>query len=152
MFRATPATGGSSGSSSSSAEVTIQWQSALPVRLAAAKDAGEDASGVASQPSKEYVIAVIGLPAVDVDGRTGGLDQQETERFEKRLKTATALLRSGHEPLVPLSIELDQNKDGQMLFHFAKTDPITLRDKTVEFRIASAGTKVRKKFVLKEME
>lgn len=149
--------GNSSGSSNSSAEVLIQWQSALAVRLAAAKDAGEDASAVAGQPSNEYIVAVIGLPLADVGGHGPGLDsgetdQEGTERIANRLKSGTALLRPGHEPLAPSSIQFDQGKDGRMLFHFPKTDAITLKDKTVEFRITATGTKVEKKFVLKEME
>ncbi len=147
-----------SDSTSSSAQVTVQWQSALPVRLAAAKNAGEDPSASASQPSNEYIVAVIGLPLVDIGGRAANADsspttdQEETERLQDRLKNAVSLLRSGHDPLTPSKVELDQGKDGRILFHFPKTDPITAKDKAVEFRLAADGTKFQKKFTLKEME
>jgi hypothetical protein len=157
------ASGGSSGTStsthSSTAEVMIQWQSALPVRLAAAKEAGQDLNTVASQPSNEYVIGVVGLPLVDVGGRAASMDsapttdQDEAERIEKRLQSSTSLAWSGGEPEAPSSVELDQGKDGRMVFHFPKTDhPITEKDKSAKFRIATNGTKIQRIFELKEME
>ena len=114
---------------------------------------------MAKQPFDEYIVGVVGLRLADIGGRGASLDastttedDQEVQRLKKSLKNAASLLRSGHEPLVASSVELDQGKDGRTVFHFPKSDPITSREKSVEFRITTAGTKIQKKFVLKEME
>jgi hypothetical protein len=49
-------------------------------------------------------------------------------------------------------VELNQGADGRILFYFPKAEPITLGDKTVEFRLIAGRTEIRKKFPLKEME
>ncbi|MGA8028778.1 MAG: hypothetical protein WB992_16665, partial [Bryobacteraceae bacterium] len=127
--------GADTGSSRPQAtEVTIQWQSALPVRLAAAKDAGQAAERESLKSGGEYVVAVIGLPLGDFGARGASadseatIDQEQTERVENALKGSTSLLRSGHDPLSPMKVELDQGRDGRVLFHFPKTDPITVKD------------------------
>ena len=146
------------GPVSQATDVTIQWQSALPVRLAAAKDAGKAVDAATLKPGDYYIVALVGLPLEDVGGRAASADSEATtdegqaERIEQVLKSATSLVRSGHEPLTPVKIELDQGRDGRILFYFAKTDPIVPKDKTVEFRLAAPHAGVRKKFTLKEME
>ena len=72
--------------------VTIQWQSALPVQLAAAKKADEHADLSKIKPDyKNYVIALIGLPLSTVGGRAASIDsdqtidRQESEQIENRL-------------------------------------------------------------------
>ena len=144
-------------SSSSTAEVTIQWQSALPIRLATARDAGQDLRAVTTQPSNEYVIGVIGVRLSDFGGPVASLDSstitdEGKEALKNRLKNAASLVRSGHDPLVPSSVDLDHGKDGRVVFHFPKSDPIMSKDKAVEFQISTAGKKIQKKFLLKDME
>jgi hypothetical protein len=147
-----------SSPTSGPAVVTIQWQSALPVRLAAAKNAGESPNTASMKAGDDYVVAVIGLPLEYFGGRAASIDSDNTtddaqaQRVQDDLKSATSLLRSGHDPLTPVKIELDQGRDGRILFHFPKTNPITLKDKTVEFRIKMNGAEVQKKFTLKDME
>lgn len=148
---------GSSGSNSSTEEVIIQWQSALPVRLASAKDTEQDLSTVANQAPNEYLIGVIGIRLSDIGGPGARLDsstptEEETESLKNHLMSGASLLRGGHEPLAPSKVELDQGKDGRIVFHFPKSDPITSKDKAVEFRINTEGSKIQKKFILKEME
>lgn len=146
---------GGTNSKSQPTEVTIQWQSAWPVRLAAAKNEGQS---VTVEPGgAEYVVAVIGLPLADFGGRAASADSDSTtnenvtQRVEDALKKSTSLVRPHHEPLVPSKIELDQGKDGRTLFYFPKEDPIRIKDKTVEFRIANGRAAVHKTFALKEM-
>lgn len=162
----TYSSGGSAGASggasnaprSGPTEVTIQWQSALVVRMATAKKAGETVDPAAFKPLDEYVIAVIGLPITAVGGPAASADSnntlstEEEQRVEENVKNAAAILRPGHEPLKPTKIELDQGKDGRMLIHFSKSDPIQASEKSVEFRLAMGHSEVRKKFPLKEME
>ena len=48
-----------------SVRVTIQWQSALPVRSAMAKESGGTVDLVRDDALEEYVVIVTGLPAKD---------------------------------------------------------------------------------------
>jgi hypothetical protein len=154
--------GGSRGSTPSSSqgptEVTIQWQSALPVQIAAAKKIAENADLSTIKPLDNYVVAVIGLPMRALGGRAASVDsdqttdEEETKNLENRLKRSTELLRSGHETLSPIKVELNQGADGRILLYFPKADPITAGEKTVEFRLTAGRTEIRKKFTLKDME
>lgn len=150
--------GNASASRSGPTEVTIQWQSALVVRMAAAKKAGESVDPASFKPLGEYVIAVIGLPITAVGGPAASADAnntltaEEEQRVEEHVKSSASILRPGHEALTPVQIELDQGKDGRMLIHFPKSEPIQASDKSVEFRLAIEHAELRKKFPLKEME
>lgn len=139
-------------------EVTIQWQSALPVQIAAARkdDMTADISGV--KPLDNYVVGVIGLPIRALGGRAASTDsdpttdEEEAKQIEDRLKNSTELMAGGHEALHPTKVELNQGVDGRILLYFPKTDPITPGEKTVEFKLVAGHTKIEKKFALKEME
>lgn len=139
-------------------EVAIQWQSALVVRMAAQKSGGGAMDPASFKPLDEYVIAVIGLPITALGGRAASVDSdttlsgEEEQRIEEHVKSSASILRSGHEPLAPTKVELDQGADGRMLIHFSKLDAITASEKSVEFRLATGRAEVRKKFSLKEME
>ena len=136
------------------ATVTVQWESALPVRLADAKMSGGTADPATMKPLKEYVIAVIGLPKSGFGsqwppGDSG--DGAEDAQLANHLKVMT-VLSVGHERLNPTKVELNQGRDARAVFHFEKSEPITLKDKDAEFRIASDRMEIRKKFALKDME
>lgn len=149
---------GSGNSKTGPTEVTVQWQSALIVRMAAAKKAERPIDAASFPPLNDYVIALIGLPITAVGGRAASVDSDNTlssdeeERIENNVKSSATLLRSGHEPLTPSKVELDQGSDGRMLIHFPKVDAIRATDKTVEFRLATGRAELHKKFQLKEME
>lgn len=135
-------------------EVLVQWQSALPVRLAEAKSNGGSVDAAAMKALNEYVIAVIGLPKARLVSRgpagSAG-DETDDTQIADRLKTIT-VLSVGHEQLNPAKVELDQGRDGRTVFHFEKSEPITLQDKDAEFRITGDRLEVKKKFALKDME
>lgn len=158
---------GSSGNSKSSGSsgqgptiVTIQWQSALPVQIAAAKKVAGDAPADLSQikPADNYIVAVIGLPIRAIGGRAASVDsdqttdEDETNNLENRLLGETELLRDSREPLHPVKVALNQGADGRILFYFPKNDPITTREKMVEFRLTAGHTEIKKKFDLKDMQ
>ncbi len=141
------------------AQVTVQWQSAVPIQIAAAKKAGERPDLASFKPLDDYVVALIGLPAVVVGGRAASADSEATtgdqqqELIKDRVKNSASLLRSGHPPINAVKVELDQGFDGRMLIYFPKTDPITSADKTVEFRLTMGKKKqLRRKFDLKDMD
>jgi hypothetical protein len=154
--------GGGGGNSNASVrsgptEVTVQWQSALVVRMAAAKKNGEAANPASFKAGDEYVIAIIGLPITAVGGPAASADSANTlspeqeQRLENHVKSSASIVRS-HGALQPTKVEFDQGFDGRMLLHFPKSDPITAAEKSVEFRLALTKGELRKKFELKEME
>ena len=159
----TYSSGGNSGGNpnanvrSGPAEVTVQWQSALVVRLAAAKKQAEPANPAAFKPLEEYVIAIIGLPITAIGGPAASADSNNTlsaeqqARLEEHVKRSASLVRS-HGALSPTKVEFDQGFDGRMLLHFPKSELITAAEKSVEFRLALTKGELRKKFELKEME
>lgn len=133
--------------------VTVQWQSALPVRLAEAKKDGGavDPSGI--KPLDEYIIAVIGLPTSRIASQwsSGGSENPDDAQIADHLKAIT-VLSVGHERLNPTKVELNQGRDGRTIFHFEKSEPITLQDRDAEFRISTDRVDLKKKFALKDME
>jgi hypothetical protein len=147
-----------SPSSQGPTEVTIQWQSALPVQIAAAKKIADNVDLSTIKPLDNYVVAVIGLPMRALGGRAASVDsdqttdEQETKNIENQLKSSTELLRSGHDAIKPVKVELNQGADGRILLYFPKNEPITPGEKMVEFRLAAGHTEIRKKFTLKDME
>jgi hypothetical protein len=148
----------SSAPKSGPTEVTVQWQSAPVIRIAAAKNAGEAVDVGSMKPLNEYVIAVIGLPVTAVGGGAasaesqGSSDLASQQRVAEHVKSAASIVRSGHDPLVPTKVELDQGSDGRMLIYFSKSDPIGPGEKSVEFRLGAKRSALKTKFSLKEME
>jgi hypothetical protein len=119
----------------------VRWESALPVRLALAR---ED-HATASQPSREYRIAVLGL----VPARrqpAGGLSQETVQGLIR----TSALLPRGHKPIHPDRAKLD-TATGTLHFFFPKSDPITLSEKEVTFVTRFGSLTVQKRFRLKDM-
>src|SRR5581483_78061 len=97
-----------SSSSQGPTEVTIQWQSALPVQIAAAKKIANTVDLSTIKPLDNYVVAVIGLPMRALGGRAASVDsdqttdEEETKNIENHLKSSTELLRSGHDAIKPV--------------------------------------------------
>ena len=134
--------------------VTVQWQSALPVRLAEAKKDGGTPDAAALKPLDEYVIAVVGLPKSGFGPKqssdSSGNDSDD-EAFADHLKVIT-VLSFGNQRLNPSKVELNQGRDGRTVFHFEKSEPVTVQEKDAEFRITSDRMEIKKKFALKDME
>jgi hypothetical protein len=132
--------------------VTVQWASALPVRLAEEKSMGGATDS--GKSLNEYRIAVIGLPKSGFVSRASTADSDndsDDATLADHLKVIT-VLSVGHERLNPTKVELNQGRDGRTIFHFEKSEPITLHDKEVEFRITGERVEIKKKFGLKDME
>jgi hypothetical protein len=118
--------------------VTIQWQSALPVRLAMAKKDGKAVDPSTMTAFEDYVVIVEGLPA------------KEYGLTPRKLKSSISLIRSGHERIYPLKVDMPDSQS--VIFHFPKKDPIALGDKHVEFQLFMKKIHLNRKFVLKEMQ
>ncbi|MBN9657696.1 MAG: hypothetical protein J0H49_05925 [Acidobacteria bacterium] len=165
--------GGVGGGGVASMSAVVRWQSSLPVRQAMVQlksttepDKASAAKATLNEPSKNYVIAVEGLPAMGGGmrgGRRPGMQPQQfqeggqrrgpdPEQMKTRLKAQTQLNRKGHDPLHPEDV-LMPNRDGPRViyFLFPKQDPISLDDKEVEFVTNVGPMMVKRKFKLSEM-
>ena len=133
--------------------VTVQWASALPVRLAEAKSTGGALDPATLKALNEYVIAVVGFPKSGFQPRdsTPSNDNPDDTRLADHLKVIT-VLSFGQERLNPTKVELNQGRDGRAIFHFEKSESISSHEKDAEFRITGDQMELRKKFPLKDME
>ncbi|MBV8897868.1 MAG: hypothetical protein JO051_15250 [Acidobacteriaceae bacterium] len=152
--------GGYPSSTQEGTIVTVEWASALPVRLAEAKLAGGAADPGAMKPLNQYVIAVIGFPKSGFVGHQGsmggggggGSDEPiDDQQLADHLKVITTL-SCGGERLNPARVELNQGRDGRAIFYFDKPESRGAHEKDAEFRIAGDRMDLRKKFALKDME
>lgn len=145
-------TQGGGGSASQTARVLVEWVSATPIRLAELKlKAGSSqppAADVetAKRPADAYVIAVIGVP-VESPGSGNG----------NQLAQSATLNVKGKPPIRATSVKQETMNGGSQrafLFSFPKSTPITLDDKTVEFRLDRGllPEPIRATFKLKSME
>lgn len=121
--------------------VLVRWDSALPVRLALAR---ED-HATASQPSREYIITVLGL--VPARRQPAAALSEETVQG---LTRTSALLPRGHAAIHPDNAKLDA-ATGALHFFFPKSEPITLKEKEVTFVTRFGSLTVQKRFRLKDM-
>ncbi len=154
------------GNSTPAINVTVRWQSSLPVREALLRQAGTtkaDDSEVAAKltaPAPGYVIAIVGLPPTapsrngDVYRRGEDNDSDSSGSHDAdldRMKSATYLNRKDRPSLFPDKIE--RGKDGAtILVTFPKTTPISLDDKEVEFVSRYGAMEIKRKFKLKDMQ
>lgn len=169
--------GGMGGGGGSSMSAVVRWQSSLPVRQAMVQlksttepDKAGAAKATLSEPSKNYVIAVEGLPMMGGGmrgGRRPGMEPQQfqaggqevgprrgpdPEQMKSRLKAQTQLNRKGRDPLHPVEVMMPNGEGPRVIyFLFAKDDPITLDDKEVEFVTNVGPMMVKRKFKLSEM-
>jgi hypothetical protein len=128
--------------------LTVIWASATPVRLAVLKlRSGASTPAQADvdraiKPTRDYVIAVVGLPAPGAGSDAGAL------------KNTAFLSLHGKTPL--MAISSDYRKIGNAdvyFFHFSKNAlPVTVNDRQVEFRMTFGRMEVRKRFDLGEMQ
>jgi hypothetical protein len=135
--------------------VTVQWASALPVRLAESKLDGNGAAPADTKSMNEYVIAVIGFPKTGFEPRNGWSSDPngpiDDAKLADHLKTIT-VLSLGDERLNPTKVELNQGRDWRAVFHFDRLESVSAKSKDAEFRITSDQMELKKKFPLKEME
>jgi hypothetical protein len=157
--RGTGGNRGGMGRSQPDVEVTVQWYSSKPVRLATQKRQSSDAKAEPLQPLDHYVIAVVGFPAGSGSRRGGdaedGGDSQPggmSDSMQDRIKDGSMLTRKGHDPIHPDKAAWDNSSGTRtLMLYFPKTDAITAADKDVEVQVAMGRMQLKKKFALKEM-
>ena len=127
-------------------KLTVSWRSSLPMKQALVRNqVGLDQPIPAeSQLLLErrddfYLVSLSGLPL-------------SYSRATGTLRTETFLRRDHLPPIPPSSTIIQPVKDTLMLvFAFPRTDPITVRDKDVEFVTKIEQIVIRKKFDVKRM-
>jgi hypothetical protein len=145
--------------------VLIRWQSAKPVKTAIVRarlgqeaDTSPQARKFLEQQETHYLIAVLmpGMRPPGEGGRgarpggQGGKAEGGGDAVE-RMKQATTLSWKNHEKVHPETVQLPREGQGAILFGFAKTHPIELDDKEVEFATRRGQLEIKKKFKLKDM-
>jgi hypothetical protein len=142
----------------------IRWQSAAPVKAAVVRakmgkeaDTSTQAKEFIEKEEETYVVAVImppmggGAPGApggggDRKGPPGGGPEAEA-----RIVEATTLSWKAHEGVHPVKVIMPKENSPAFVFHFAKTHPIELDDKEVEFATKRGSMEIKKKFKLKDM-
>lgn len=143
----------------------IRWQSATPVKAALVRakmgkeaDTSPQAKAFIEKEEETYVVAMM-LPPMQgtgggMPGGSGG-DRKGPPaggpEAEAHLTEATTLSWKAHEGIHPVKIIMPKENSPAIVFHFAKTHPIELEDKEVEFITRRGSMEIRKKFKLKDM-
>lgn len=139
--------------------LTIRWDSALPVRLAAKR---VDTAINEDQAQRDYIITVIGLvpagqyraagqlPAKSRSDDDSAIDPQDPETMLEGLMSLSRLMPAGQSAIAPEDVKLDA-ATGTLHLFFPRTQVISLKDKEVTFATRFGSMTIRKQFRLKDM-
>jgi hypothetical protein len=131
--------GGGPVASTETTRVTVRWESAAPVREAAAKVEDPNAGQFNEWSQTYYVISASGLP-------------NQMLQLQDKLKQATLLKRKGKGPIAPEQVGVLKGTEGPvMVFLFPRSDAINPEDKEVSFESVLGPMEVKSKFGLKDM-
>jgi hypothetical protein len=143
------AEGGASGVPT--VNLTVRWQSAMPVREAIVKAKYGNEAGTSAEAKKaleekvdHYILSVGGLPKAALQG--------DADELKKQMLAQSMLMIKGRDPIKPVDfITENGGRTTEVMFAFPKTAPISEEDKEVEFVVRIGEFNVRQKFRLKEM-
>ncbi len=125
----------SSGDSNRSRNVTVRWESALPVQDAILKS---KETGTPSIDADHYAVAVIGVPNRIANSDSGKPKAELKREGKKTIKSSDARV-----------IALD--KGNMVLFLFPRSQEITAQDKQVSFDAHIGRMHVTQSFYLSDM-
>lgn len=148
--------GGGGGPGMEAPKLNVHWESAGPMREAAAKLENPAAQSLAEWSKEFYVITVSGMPMLRHSGDGGDdrrqPDPQSVKQFAERLRGVTALKRKGKDDLAPARVEMIRGPEGMTTaFLFPRSEAIAAEDKEVSFETAMGPMRIQSKFLLKEM-
>lgn len=146
--------------------LTLRWYSALPIKQAFARaqfgDQAESTAELAEllAPEENHIIVgVSGLPA-----RMTRIPPDRQQAVVERLRSESFLKLKGREPIPLQAVQMRKDqvhllnaRTGQsgfeLIFVFARptSNPITVKEKNIEFVTRLMGRKISKKFKLKDM-
>jgi hypothetical protein len=149
--------------------ITIRWQSALPVQQALLRQgslSADEAKVLADASQKDYIITVVGFRAPSRRSRsssstdsTDSTDQDlgretktSTDELRSRYLDAARLVPHGKSPIYAEDVQFEgPNGATEMRFLFPRAKAIAADDKEVIFDFESQGIKFEHKFRLADM-
>jgi hypothetical protein len=151
--------------------LTIRWQSALPVQEALMRQrslSADEAKALADASEKDYIITVVGFRMPSGRSRSGGIDSSDSsdpdrdrdaktdaksnDALRSRFLDAARLVPHGKSPIYAEDVQFEgPNGASEIRFLFPKTKSISADDKEVVFDFESQGIKFEHKFRLSDM-
>jgi hypothetical protein len=133
-------------------KITLSWRSALPIKEALVRDqigiggtVPAEIQDLLSRQESLYVFTIMGLPTRYAQAING-------------MKAQSFLKRSNKPTIALMDIAVQQAPASEkspaflvVVFGFAKTDPIKVEDKDVEFVTKLGQVDIKKKFNLRDM-
>jgi hypothetical protein len=144
-------------------KLTVRWESAEPVREAAAKAEDPNASQFTEWSKEYYVISVSGMRMMGGGmGRRPGPaagedrpqpDPSRMEQMQQRMKEATLLKRKGRDPVRPAEIRMVRASQGMLaVFLFPRTEALSADEKEFAFETQFGPMAIGTKFNAKDMQ
>jgi len=151
-----------------SMNVTVRWQSALPIQQALLRQnslSADEAKALADASQKDYVIAVVGFRMANRRSRSGDIDSSDSsgqdrdrdtknnnDALRSRFLDAARLVPRGKNPIFAEDVQFEgPNGASEIRFLFPRTKAISADDKEVIFEFESQGIKLEHKFRLSDM-
>jgi hypothetical protein len=150
-------TGNYPGGRVQSINVTLRWESALPVQQALMRQGGlgaDESKPVADASAKDYVISVLGFRMPErqdrLDDNDGNANQ---DRLRSQFLDAAQLIPKGKRTIYAEDVKFEgPDGSGAIRFLFPRTNAISAGDKEVDFIFEVRGTKLEHKFRLADMQ
>jgi hypothetical protein len=152
--------GGGQGGGVSSMNVTVRWESGMPIQHALLREgpgSADEAKAAADASAKDYVIAVLGfrLPNQQRSRSSDSDDDQDRgaqskDRLRSQLLDAAELTPKGKNSIYAEDVQIDGS--GEIRFLFPRSTAIVTGDKEVDFVLQVRGIKVEQKFHLNDMQ
>jgi hypothetical protein len=136
--------------------VTVRWNSALPVHQALAREHGTAADD--HQPQNRYELTVMGLVPAGRYGRPelatrsgdSNTDVRNPEEMLEGVMRYSRLFPKGKPAIHPEDARID-SATGDLHIFFSRAEPISIEDKEVTFQMRFGSLSVVKRFRLKDM-
>lgn len=143
-----------------SMNVTLRWESALPVQHALLRQGAsgaEQSKAAAENGQKYYVIAVFGFKMPGARDRQTDSDQDSRradskEDIRSKLLDAAQLIPKGKRAIYAEDVQVSGYGSSEVRFLFPRGTAITAGDKEVDFIIELRGIKLEHKFHLGDMQ
>jgi hypothetical protein len=148
--------------------VTVRWQSAVPVQQALLRQgtlSAEEGKALADASQKDYIITVVGFRAASRRSRSSSTDSSDSsdqdrdretkssnDELRSRYLDAARLVPRGKSPIYAEDVQFEgPNGASEIRFLFPRTKAISADDKEVVFEFESQGVKLEHKFRLSDM-
>jgi len=144
--------------------ITLRWDSALPVQQALKRQGAsnaDEAKAVADASDKNYVVSVFGfrMPSNRRGSYNSGNDsdadqdrsRQSADNLRSQLLDAAQLVPKGGRAIYAQDVQVEGG-GSEIHFLFPRNPPIAANSKEVDFILEVRGVKVEHKFHLPDMQ